>query len=72
MKACPDRKKTLWLDVYGELDPNDRIAWEKHLEGCEGCRLKRQQLLQLLGKVRAAMTMPDRYGLFQPWQRPVC
>lgn len=58
MKPCPDHKETLWLDVYGELDPNERPAWEKHLETCEGCRQERKQLLRLLETVKAAMPSP--------------
>ena len=58
MKPCPDHKETLWLDVYGELDPNERPAWEKHLEKCEGCRQERKQLLRLLQTVKASMPSP--------------
>ena len=58
MKPCPDHKETLWLDVYGELNPNERPAWEKHLETCEGCRQERKQLLRLLETVKAAMPSP--------------
>ena len=58
MKPCPDHKETLWLDVYGELNPNVRPAWEKHLEKCEGCRQERKQLLRLLETVKAAMPYP--------------
>ena len=58
MKPCPDCKETLWLDVYGELDPNERPAWEKHLETCEGCRQERKQLLRLLQTVKESMFSP--------------
>jgi len=52
MKACPNHQETLWLDVYGELDPVKRSAWERHLETCTGCREERQRLLGLLDLVR--------------------
>ena len=58
MKPCPDYKETLWLDVYGELDPHEGPAWEKHLETCEGCRQERKQLLRLLQTVKANMPSP--------------
>jgi len=58
MKPCPDHKETLWLDVYGELDPNERSAWEKHLETCEGCRQERKQLVRLFQTVKANMPSP--------------
>ena len=58
MKPCPHHKETLWLDVYGELDPNERPAWEKHLETCEGCRQERAQLLRLLQTVKVSMPSP--------------
>lgn len=58
MKPCPDHNETLWLDVYGELDPNERPAWEKHLETCEGCRQEREQILRLLKAVKVNMPSP--------------
>lgn len=59
MKPCPDHKETLWLDVYGELDPNERPAWEKHLETCEGCRQERAQLFRLLQTMKVNMPSPE-------------
>jgi anti-sigma factor RsiW len=58
MKACPNHQETLWLDVYGELDPIERSAWERHLETCTGCREERQRLLGLLDLVRDEMDPP--------------
>ncbi|MFQ5842940.1 MAG: anti-sigma factor family protein [Thermodesulfobacteriota bacterium] len=58
MKPCPDHKETLWLDVYGELNPNERPAWKKHLETCGGCRQERAQLLRLLQTVKVSMPSP--------------
>ena len=59
MKACPDHQETLWLDVYGELNPNDRPAWQRHLETCNACRKERERLLSLLQRVREEMTSPE-------------
>jgi anti-sigma factor RsiW len=58
MKACPNHQETLWLDVYGELDPLKRSVWERHLETCTGCREERQRLLGLLDLVRDEVGPP--------------
>ncbi len=58
MKTCPNHQETLWLDVYGELDPIKRSVWERHLETCAGCREERRRLLGLLDLVRDEMGPP--------------
>jgi predicted anti-sigma-YlaC factor YlaD len=58
MEPCPDYKETLWLDVYGELDPNERPNWERHLEECEACREERKQLLGMIQTVKEAVPSP--------------
>jgi len=58
MRACADREETLLLDVYGELPPGDRPAWERHLDACSACRGERQRLVQVLKAVREAMPAP--------------
>ena len=58
MKPCPEHRETLRLDVYGELDPGKRPAWEKHLETCESCRQEREQLALLLQTVKGNMPTP--------------
>jgi len=59
MKSCANHQETLWLDVYGELPPEQRAAWEKHLETCAGCRQERQRLLHLLHLVKEAVPSPE-------------
>ena len=59
MKACPEYKKILWLDAYGELDRQERSAWEKHLETCKACRAEKKRLLGLLQAVRTALPLPS-------------
>lgn len=59
MKACPNHQETLWLDVYGELAPNERRAWQRHLENCSACCEERQRLLSLLAHVKEEMTPPE-------------
>lgn len=58
MKHCREWQETLWLDVYGELSPEMRLRWEKHLEGCRSCYQERTQLLNLLKNVNEAMPEP--------------
>jgi len=55
MKQCSDKKEMLWLDVYGELTQEERLKWEKHLETCRNCSLERENLLELLKKVKEVM-----------------
>ena len=59
MKYCSDWQETLWLDVYGELDPKERPDLEIHLETCSGCFQERKRLLQLLKNVKEAMPAPS-------------
>jgi hypothetical protein len=59
MKYCLDRQETLWLDVYGELAPENRSTWEEHLEGCKLCRQERDRLLGLFEKVKTEMNVPS-------------
>lgn len=58
MKACQDRQEILLLDVYGELTPSERPAWEKHLELCEGCRQERDRLRRLLQRLKETVPSP--------------
>lgn len=59
MKPCPDYKEILWLDVYGELNPHQHPAWEKHLQNCEACRQERKRILELIQIVKTTMTSPS-------------
>lgn len=58
MKFCQDRQETLLLDVYDELAPHARSAWEAHLEACQGCRQERDRLRQLLQQMKEVMRSP--------------
>jgi anti-sigma factor RsiW len=58
MKACPDRQDTLMLDVYNELRPEERSAWQRHLASCRACREERERLAGLLNRVQAAAAVP--------------
>jgi len=59
MKYCREWQETLWLDVHGELSPQVRLEWEKHLEGCRPCYEERTQLLHLLKNVNEAVPEPS-------------
>lgn len=59
MKACENFQETLLLDVYGELAPSAREAWERHLGVCEGCLRERKRLHQFLRQLKEAMPAPS-------------
>ncbi len=59
MTPCPDYKETLWLDVYKELDPDERLNWERHLEECKACQEERKQLLGMIQTVKEAVPSPE-------------
>ena len=58
MKPCSDYQEMLLLDVYGELNPAERRAWENHLSTCEHCRKEKEQLLRLLQTIKTALPTP--------------
>lgn len=58
MKPCANHRETLMLDVYGELGPKARPAWEAHLEACEGCRREHLRMKRFLGNLKSAMEPP--------------
>jgi hypothetical protein len=58
MNACQDKKSSIMLDVYGELNAEARARLQQHLEICEGCRKEKQHMLELIGKTRATMEPP--------------
>jgi predicted anti-sigma-YlaC factor YlaD len=58
VKACQDHQETLLLDVYGELTPTEREAWERHLKVCPDCRRERERLHQLLLQLKEATPAP--------------
>jgi len=58
MKPCIDRMDTLLSDVHGEISPEERQQWERHLKGCRGCSEERRRLLALLRLVREEFRDP--------------
>ncbi len=59
MKACPDHREILYMDVYGELDSAGRSRLQKHLAACEGCCRERDRLVRMLETVKDAMPRPE-------------
>ncbi|GBC62866.1 hypothetical protein DENIS_3850 [Desulfonema ishimotonii] len=59
MKPCPEYRKILWLDVYGELASRDRLRWEHHLETCPACREERAKTLRLIYSARQTAPAPE-------------
>lgn len=59
MKPCQDRKEMLMLDVFGELEPDERSALEAHIEQCEGCRQERDKLILFLEGMKGVIAAPD-------------
>ena len=58
MKPCAKHRETLLLDVYGELAPEIRSAWEVHLKACEACRQEKQRVQRLVGEAQRIMGPP--------------
>ncbi len=58
MKPCPDFQEALLLDVHGELNPNERPAWERHLKTCGACRQERKKLLGVIQAVKSTIPSP--------------
>lgn len=56
MKPCIKYQERLWLDAYGELEPEERRDLTRHLAACPGCRHERNAVLDLVG--RAGKTHP--------------
>lgn len=58
MENCHNWKETLWLDVYGELEPEKQLQWKKHLKTCNACDQERKRLIHLLKNIKEAMPEP--------------
>jgi len=47
---------TFWMDIHGELGPEERREWEKHLAGCDACRKEKALASQMMGQIKQALT----------------
>jgi hypothetical protein len=47
-EGCHDRRESIGAYVLGHLDPEERVAFEAHIEGCPGCRAELEQLSPLV------------------------
>ena len=58
MDKCSDHKNSLLLDVYGELDSQERTIWEKHLAECAACQNEKKRLMELVQAVQKGRHSP--------------
>lgn len=58
MSECLDKEKTLMLDTYGELDPQELEEWEKHLKTCDQCLQEKKRLSQLFANIKQSVDSP--------------
>ena len=58
MAACSQHKETLVLDVHGELAPEERRVWERHLAECADCTQERARLRAFVRDAKAALHVP--------------
>lgn len=58
MKPCTKYKETLFLDIHGELSPQEQVVWREHLAACAPCREERQHMADLLVQTKEAFPSP--------------
>jgi hypothetical protein len=58
MNGCPDREKTIWLYVLGELPEDRRRALADHLANCASCRSELRRFQTLLETVKTSGRAP--------------
>ncbi len=62
MNRCPDREKTIWFCVLGELAEDRRQVLAHHLANCASCRGELRRFKALLGRVKSAGKAPRLPG----------
>lgn len=58
MAACSHYKETLVLAVHEALTPDERIAWEQHCAGCEGCCSEQERLRAFILNAKESLCVP--------------
>lgn len=58
MTICREHETSFWMDIHGELGPEDRRGWEKHLAGCDACREEIVLAQRMMGQIKEALTPP--------------
>ncbi len=58
MRGCKDFEKTLMLDVFGELTPDEYSRWSLHTKECDLCAAERRRLAKML-KIIKTVGMPE-------------
>lgn len=46
------------LDIFDELNPDHRSAWERHVSGCPDCRGEREAIIQTLTIAKTVLEAP--------------
>jgi len=54
MKSCSNYQKTLFLDVYGELEPKAHTEWKQHIKSCTSCVQDKTDLQHMIADIKAA------------------
>jgi len=65
MNGCPDREKSMWLYVLGELPEDRRQVFAEHLVSCPSCRAELRRFEKLIEKVKIAgrtPTLPEQHA----------
>lgn len=72
MNKCHNRRETLWMDLYGELDAQTRSKWERHLENCGSCREERKRITRMMELIKndAAQPSPHPHDVSRFIQSP--
>lgn len=58
MSTCRNRRDTLWLDLYGELNPAERAEWARHLERCGPCREEKERAAKMVDLIQEGSPTP--------------
>ncbi len=58
MRGCKDFEKTLMLDVFGELTPDEYSRWSLHTKECDLCAAERRRLAKMLKSIKT-VGMPE-------------
>jgi hypothetical protein len=58
MTLCREQETSFWMDIHGELGPENRRVWEAHLTSCDACREEKILAQRMMGRIRDALTPP--------------
>jgi hypothetical protein len=58
MTICSEQERSFWMDIHGELGPEDRDVWETHLAVCDACREEKAIAVRMMGQIKAVLIPP--------------